>query len=318
MSNIVSMNKKKILNQGDRSRKQLEDFFAECMNDVQQGAVTQVSCMHMIAGGQLSEVYTLAVSPEVHTPEAIAKVVRGRAEGYAGGLSNQQTFLVLVFYNNQDEPGAKLSFSLTGRTDFDGATESPDARGQIAQNMRHHETVLGQAFRHQEHLNKHSLDLLTAGMQRERTLQQENDRIMSFMKQTMVEKLTLEHSKEMERMKYERDSKIIDKLVSFAPMLVNSLTNKEVFPVASTDSLIVDQIVRTIRQNPKLLEAMSSADVPAESMAMLMQRFSQVAEKQDAEERAARQIHPEVADPEAEAAGELQPDTGGERGGDNG
>jgi hypothetical protein len=96
--------------------------------------------------------------------------------------------------------------------------------------------------------------------------------------------------------------------MSFAPMLVNSLTGKEVFPVAHTDSLIVDQIVRVIRKNPEVIQGLAGADLAPEAMAMLMQRFTQVAEKQDAEEKAVRAIHPEVADPEAEAAGELQPD----------
>ena len=303
-----SSGKKLILHQGDRSKKQLEEFIFEALNDVERGPVTQVACMHMVAGGQLSEVYVLNVVPQQHDAAAIAKVIRGRAEAYAGGLSNQQTFVVLVFHNNSDEADSRMSFSLTGRSEFDGATEAPDERGQRAQNMRHHENLIGQTYRMQESLNRHSLELLAAERARVAAVQSENDRLMGFMKQVMADKIMAENNREMERLKYERDTKEREKLMSFAPMLVNSLTGKEVFPVAHTDSLIVDQIVRVIRKNPEVIQGLAGADLAPEAMAMLMQRFTQVAEKQDAEEKAVRAIHPEVADPEAEAAGELQPD----------
>lgn len=287
---------------GTTQRVTVEAWLREALSETDPGPASSVSLVHMLGGDQFNEVWSARVNPGLDIV-SFSKVFKTKADVYAQDMSGMQQFALWVFYDNENEPRARHPFKVAGRSHYDGETEAPDVKGQTAQQMRHYETAMGQIFAQQQFLMKHTTQVLEDSENRARRVMSENEQLITIMKQTMIEKLNFEHGKEMEALKYKRNSEAIAKLLAIAPVLVNQLTGKQVFPESTTDTILLKEIAKILMANPDAI-AMLTSIVPADKAGPFMARLGQIQDEMAAEARQQAALYPPSLNPEANAAGD--------------
>lgn len=293
------------------TRKTLDKWIEEALLDPdkvkkngERAKCTMFVMMHMVAQNEM-EVHRTRFNGLAIEPKNIANLFRSKAETYAQDLVGVQSFVLLAFYEESDEPQARQVFTVNGKTDFAGATESPDERGAKQQTMRHTELVFQQVYHKQQHIDNYVLRLIEHQDKRIAQLTTENMEMFDVFKQMMMEKLQLEHSKTLEIEKERRATEQQKKLLEMAPLLVNTVTGREVFPQSKTDSILLEQIAVSLK--PEHVQFLQSSGIINQELAgPLFERLGQILEQKEKEQEARAQLNPRPADPQLEAAGEVQ------------
>jgi len=314
MSNLVKR-------YGERGRKTLDSWISDALSDTDKlddkGNVRPIAGMtlvHVIGGTQHKEIHVVKFGPNKgYDPSTLATLFRGKAEAYSQDLAGVQTFQLLAFYAGGTEPEAFQPFIVAGASpDNHGlGSEAPDERGVRQQQMRWYDQVMAQTYRHQEHLNAatariielQSVMLNNMGA-RLVEVQHENVEAVGIVKDLMFEQATKQHENEMTRLEYERKTKEREQYLRMLPALVNGLTGREVFPIATQDTAIIESIAENMKEE----DIMKVAEIlPPHVSGLLFQRFSGVIEKK-MKEKELKRLEAQGrrgVNPEAEAAGDV-------------
>lgn len=264
-----ALEKRRIITTRGRSRSgemmRLEAWIQTARIDTDKdGPCTAFALVHKPSDKELHFVQ-LGGSPG-RSDEELARVFLQVAQGYADGMSGVQSFEMLAFYGSSgdrpNEPQAYQPFQLTGKTEFEGgATEAPDERGMKAQGMRHLESAMGLAFRNIETMHRASHELMRDMGIENRELRTENRSMFALMKELLVEREKLSHDYQMKQLEYSRSSEERAMWLKMAPPLVNSVMGKDVFPVSTADTALIEAAVEHL--TPEKLQMLSAVLPPA-------------------------------------------------------
>lgn len=257
----------------------LDQWIREAILDTgNKGPCTALSLVHIQAPAGEKEVHTLELGAgQQYDPLDLAKSFRGRAENHASEMMGMQTFNLLAFYNNRTEAQARRPFTVAGQMEYSGMTEPPSKEGQTMQGMRHQEAVIQMGLRHTQFLFETQAQTVTALINHNKALMGENREAFEVMKELMIQQINSNHTREMERLAYERSSAERAKWLGMAPGLVNSLLGKEIFPQSNVDSTLIESIMKSLDDESI---QMLQAKIPAPLWGALMERMTQAMRKQ--------------------------------------
>jgi hypothetical protein len=282
------------------ARQSLESWISESLTDEERSKCTALSLVHYV--GQVErEVWTTRFGGKAWTAKALADIMRKKAEAYSQDLPGVQTFCILAFYEGKEGPQARMPMSIQGEPEFNGLmTEGPHSQGLMQQMMRHNEAVIQLGFRQSVAMADSSASLITqlSGMLQKALV--ENHDAIEVIKTVILERATSEHEFKMKELKEKRDAEERRQFLKFLPALTNTIFGREVFPVATADTALVETIAEKIDE--KQLAALAAA-LPPELLGILANRFASVLkEKRLAEEDSEHALSNK--NPEDDAAGD--------------
>lgn len=296
-----------------KPRKSLDNWLNEVLDDPEQEAkASRVVLMHMI-GQQSEEHYAIKVKPGKMTPKAYADLLRDKAETYSAELPGIQTFGVWVFYGEAQNPGQKYIFLVNNSQPNPGdlATEGPHGQGLVQQAMRHTEQILQQTYAKQNALDSVMNRMVETLGTRLHESESENREMFKIMCEVIREKVMDSHTREMEIRKLQSSAVMKERLLEMAPALLNQVTGKEIFPQSTVDTTILKKIALSIE--PEALQGIigSGAIKDPALLGLLMDRFTQIQKEENERQARIAAIRPKdtalIVDPEADAAGDPQP-----------
>lgn len=287
-----------------RNRKSLETWLRETINEtVEEQPCSQVSLVHMV-GNQPKELHSVKFGGgKSHDLKDLANMLRNRAEAYSQDLPGVQTFQLLGFYGKA-EPQAFQPFTIQPMAEMNGlTTESPTETGRLQQSMRTQDALIAQVYRRQSVMDEHAMSIMSMQSRMLMEALGENRAMFSAFKEILVEQATRSHEHKMKEAAFVRASDERRKFLEYAPVLINTILGKEVFPQSKHDTVLMETIVENISDEQVQLLA---TIVKPELAGPLMERFTQIRAKKTKEEEN-RQKALEASDkanPLLEAGGE--------------
>lgn len=233
------------------AKQTLDQWIREALLDADKdGKCTAMTLVHLVAGNSEREIHTVKFGPKAWDPKHLADLFRGKAENYASDLTGIQSFCVLAFYADRNEPQARKPMMIRGDTMHDGlATEPPTKEGQIMQGMRHLEAAMQLALGQTGRLFEASAKTLQTVLEHNARLLTENRDAFDIVKEMMIKQIEGNHTHKMTEMTYQRKTEERAKMLGMAPALINSLMGREIFPQASADTALLDTLMDEVDDN---------------------------------------------------------------------
>jgi len=262
-----------------------------------------ISLVH-VTSGMKNEVYSLKIGSKQYEPKVLADMFNGTADEHAAGLSSsesgsgQESYQLVVFYDDvPDLPQCPLP--LVRRTgpmvlaDDPITTEPPTPKGELAQSMRHRDAWMEFVLQMTARTYSAQIETIASQGRELQTLRKENQETIEIAKEMILEKAADTHAHRMQELDFERKSAERQRLMAAAPPLINQLLGREVFPASHVDSQLVDGLMADLDEGTmqKLTEVLLPKLKP-ETAALLIGRFTQVVEQQNAKKRAAAAMVP--------------------------
>lgn len=282
------------------ARQTLEAWIQEALTDDQkENACTAISLMHL-KGMSETEVFTIRIGAKNWTAKDMSQTFRHKADGYSQDLPGSQTFILQAFYG-KEEPEARHPFriNVAGHDVDTLGTEGPTKMGMVQQAMRHSEnlhqmliTQTGKLLEAQRHAMQSIVDQNAA-------LMQENADSFALVKGFLADKLNAEHNGEMKRLEYSRHTQERQQLFKTLPMLLNTLTGREIIPTSTHDTELLEFLTESMTEEQ--LQKLATILTP-EQLAFLAPRMQAILESK----RVAQELaHSAVGNlnPEDDAAG---------------
>lgn len=234
------------------SRKEtLEQWIREALTDAENKEAktcTSIALMHIV-GNVDREVYTVKFGGKQWSEKELAKLFRGKAENYAADMSGVQMFVLLAFYDGRGEPQARKPFRVQPASEAETAqqmTEGPTREGLVSQMMRHNEAMAQMMFKQTSMLFA-SLNQQLEVMGRERAnYMRESADAFTIVKEMMLQRDNHQHEQRMKQLEFIRSSEERKQWLKFGPALINTLIGREVFPVASQDTALIESIAENL------------------------------------------------------------------------
>ena len=294
-------------------RQSLAAWFHEAITDVDKGPGVKILALvmtHRTSHQTEVELHKYSFGGRTLTPVELETLFMGKARSYAQDLSGVQTFNMLAFYGDPEhpelatEPGARHPFLVGPVGQGDGAngmaTEEPTPQGERAQRMRQNEMGFLQSFEHQRHVNALLLQFAQMQAGQVAALTQRCIDQSEIVHDAILREGDRRHAHEMELAKYTRSSAERDRLLRMVPPLANTLTGREIFPIATTDTALIETLIDNF--TPEIGEKLASAGLPMPLMAALMDRFAKHEKQKEEIRKAAENMLP-AADTGADDAG---------------
>lgn len=253
------------------------------------GKCIQLTLAHMVGGPhsvQRDEIHStkLNVSGKAYNAKELAHLFNTRSKTYAQDLPGTQTFLLMAFYEGSDEPQAKLPFTVEPKVNGESSlmTEPPTKEGQIQQGMRWTENILAQVYNRQARMDEHSLQIHREDRLTIANLAEENRELFSIFKEMMMKSVTDDREFQMKHAEYQRATQERKKLLDYIPPVVNTLTQREIFPQSTEDTALIEAIAEAVpTEKIQMMAAMGV--IKAEMVGPLMDRFRRYEEKKQKE-----------------------------------
>ena len=248
---------------------------------------TRISVCHMSGVGP-REIYTCTLDG-TSTPMQLANRLKYKADEFCSDIGGQQTCCLQAFFGEETEPRLMRPFSPKAKLNFgDGngiSTEGPTGAGQIQQAMRHSEATIQGGFAamaravelglKQGELMMRQVEIL---MRSNEKLLQENMDAVAVVKEATLDMSDRLHTQEMQQLEHARTSAERKKWLSMAPMLINTVLGREVFPASGADTALIEQIMDSLSNDDV---AKLSGMLSPELMGPIMNRFTQLTEKRE-------------------------------------
>lgn len=268
-----------------RKRLTLDVWIHNAMSDEKDNRKCSMIALVHTVGAQQKEIHHVKfASGKNPTPEELANIFRQRAEGYAQDLSGTQTFLLLAFYG-KSEPETSQPFTVSPIIDHQNPIPSEPAtsEGRVQQLMRQGEMLFQQVYRRQQVMDEHANNMIDRQSRMMVDLMAQNRAFFDMTKELLMEKALDTHKHRMDELGYSRASEERKKWISYIPMLINTLTGKDIFPQSTADTVLLEQIVENVDENAI---AMLSHVLKPELVGPVMERFTQIQQKKRLEKEA--------------------------------
>lgn len=283
-----------------RRTRNMETWITEVLADKEKGECCAITLVHVHGVGTQKEIYSKKVAPQMNLKDLV-ELFYNKADDYAQAApGTNQTFALLAFYEGKTEPEGYYPFirsvSLEG-AGYIGATEPPTPQGEKQQSMRHLESQMQLVMRQSMALFDAQNRFMQIMSETQARLMQENADAYQVVRDVMMQKITDDRKFLTEMQDKSQKAKERQMLLQYLPLLVNTLTGKEVFPQSNADTLLIEGIAENIDEKAiaKLLEA---DIIPPKLMGPLMDRVSKIMEKKEKEKQAIKELP--KASPEAE------------------
>ena len=283
-------------------RKSLAKWIDEALTDTDKdGPITAIALVHML-GQQRQELHMVKLGSTSNTSgEALEKLLKGKAEAYAQDLDGVQTFALLAFYGKSNTEQAIMPFKVLPQVNPETAglaTEPPTPEGRMQQRMRWDDALQMQVYRRQQVMDDHSIrvmermdSMLGRAQSMNESLMRENMEAFTIIKEMLNERALGQHNRQMEQLQFQRATEERQKLLKFAPVLINTILGKEIFPQSTADTALIESIAENL--DDKMISKLAEMELPQEVMGPLAARVMKAMEdkeKREAEARKAKEL----------------------------
>lgn len=277
-------------------RKTIEAWIKEAINDPDKDeSISRLVLFHM-TGPVRNELHTRKVKGQLDVPETAA-MFRGKAEAHAQDIAGAQTYEIGAFYGT-NEPEAFYRLVVNGLAAYEGGqTEAPTPQGMTQQNMRFYESIFQLNYRQSLLMAEAQHRFIERMAAREERLIKEADDAREIVLQVVEQRNTANNDHEMKLAAYNRQTDMTNKMLSFGPALVNTMSGKEVFPQSTADTMLIEKLAEEVK--PEHM-AMLQHVLPPELAGLLAQRFSKALDDREKVEVAKAKL------PISDAARELE------------
>lgn len=271
-------------------QKSLEKWIEGILNEkIENRPLTAISIVHLQGGTVEKEIHSMKLTDGTdYNPKSLATTFQGRIETDSQNLIGVQQYVIYGFYGEKSQWQSRFPYTIEGEGGgkFNGLnTESPDARGMTQQGMRLTEAIVKGTFGTMANMQHFQHQFMSELATENRQLRQENRDAFNIIKEVMLEQTKLNHEQRMKEMEMQASLEMKRMLYKAAPVLVNQITGKEVFPQSTEDTALIEMLAEKI--DPETLPAMlQMLGVPAAAQGALMARMTRyLQEKRETEER---------------------------------
>lgn len=270
-------------------RQSLDSWIQEAMTDDEKGSIAALVLVHS-AGSEREVDAVRFTGSKAWKPTELALRFRSKAESYCQDMPGTQSFQLLAYYKGPDDqpradPEARHPFTLMGADGVDqGITDAPTDKGVIQQTMRHLEVMFIEQSRMTRAMFDRNIDLNQQMILQQQGTQKELNEAYKVLRDLYLQSRGAEHQMQLEQEKAQRETSLLNALLSYAPALLNTVTGKEVFPQSTADSALIEGIVKNLK--PEHIDALATI-IPPESFGLLMARFEQSVDKRITAEQSA-------------------------------
>jgi hypothetical protein len=285
----------------------LDQWITEAHSDTEDkdGELTMLSLVH-VKGISEQEIHTTRLNTgKKWTVKELATLFQKKAEQYAEQLNGVQTFYLLAFYAGRTEPQARKPFRVNSSVDLvesGGSTEGPTGTGLTQQAMRHMEAVFQLSIRQQAQAfsaQEKALEMLSTTNYK---LMKEVGDSQEIIMKLVLERADKTHEHRMEELRFSRGSEERHKLLGQIPPLVNTIMGREVFPLPTEDTSLMNLIAEEMDID-RINKLMTSGLFSPKLMALLAARMERYLNRENEKDtRIIQQNH--GVDPEKEIVGE--------------
>jgi len=289
-------------------RQTLEGWIEQAFSDATDigKPLTGLSLVHCTGFANEKEIHSArGIGSKQFAAKQWADLFMGRAQSYSQDIEGKQTFKLLAFYGDSNESQGEHPFTIAGETgeySNDVTSEKPDKQGILGQHMNFTTQMFTAVNKRQAEIDTVHKGMLGMLAEENTKLRIENLDALRIIKDLMLQRTQEEHKMKMEALTFERQSQERTQWLRLLPAITNSLTGREVFPVASSDTAIIEMVAENIKQEDlmKLMEI-----VPPQLQGILAQRFTQLLKEKEAIKKEAETAIVKVsATPEDNAAGD--------------
>lgn len=286
------------------ARKSLAKIIDEALVDPEKdGRISAISLVHMV-GQQRQEVYTIKIGATSNLDgAALEKLLKGKAETHAQDMDTVQSFCLLFFYGGKNtEQGIQLFKVLpTVNPETAGlSTEAPTAEGRMQQKMRWDDALQMQVYRRQQTMDDHSIRMLEQQdkmlMRSQSMLEKvmaDNMEAFTIVKELLNERAMGQHNHAMEQAKFHRETEERQKLLKFAPVLINTILGKEIFPQSVADTALIETLAENVDEN--MIAKLAEVGIPQELMGPLAARVMKAMDDKEKRDTAAKKVLPQYS-----------------------
>ncbi len=286
-------------------RKSLAKWIDEALVDKEKDApCSALSLVHMV-GQTRQEIHSIKIAPTgSYDGKTLEGVFRGKAEAYSQDLQTVQMFALLAFYGkNTEESVQPFSCMPAHNPETMGlSTEAPTVEGRTQQAMRWADAQQTQVYRRQQTMDDFSIRMLEQqgrmvdrqGQMLERVMH-DNMEAFTIVKDLLMQLSDKREGAAMARAEYERSTQERQKLMDVAPLLINQITGREVFPQSKEDTILVETLAQHV--TPEHVEMLAALGLPPELLGPLASRFKRAIEEREAKAAAANKVLPAYRGP---------------------
>jgi hypothetical protein len=305
-------------------RQSLEAWIRDARNDSEKETPCSAMALLHMRGMREEPIWDTKFKKggKVWSDKELAEVFQNKAETTVQDLPGSHTFNIHVFYEGNSDPLAKRIIMVHIADEAGGlSTENPTPVGALQQTMRQKEDMF-KAMMHQTlQLSRQSAEMVNAmgsmfvqmgrAAAEERNasaaVMRENRESFEIIREMMMKQINENRDHEMKTLEYQRSTEERRKLLGYAPVLVNTLTGREIFPQGTADTVLIEQIASAFDSmgEDQLMGLANS--IPPELFGPLMARFTKWKKDKEADDARRRALTPPIRDPAAEAAGDVQP-----------
>lgn len=276
------------------ARKTLEDWIHEAITDSDKAKpCSAIGLLHETPSGP-KEVHTKRFGKGDNSPSNLAALFNGKAQSYAEALPGVQTFWLYAFYGKNEEE-ARHPFVINGVQEYGGlATEPPTSVGRQSQDMRHTEAMVQMSYRAISEANATVMRAAESAIRRSEVqdatilrLTEENNRAIEYVLNQRFEAMQQEAGRDLERMRYERETGEREKFFRMIPALANTILGADVFPQSSQDTALIEAAFDNLSEDQV---KMLAGGLPQEVGGMLLARFGEGLKRKRLAKEAAHQV----------------------------
>jgi hypothetical protein len=294
------------------ARKSLAKWIDEAMSDSEkESQISAIALVHMVAQ-QRQELHTVKMTASHnYTGDTLEALFRGKANAYAQDMDTVQSFALLAFYGKNTEE-AIMPFKVLPEinpTTAGLSTEAPTAEGRMQQKMRWDDALQMQVYRRQQTMDDHSVrmleqqdKMLMRSQAMVERLQHENMDAFVLVKDLLAAQANNAHTLRMQELTYQRSTVEREKLLKFAPVLINTILGKEIFPQSTADTALIETIAENLE--PEHIAKLAEIGLPQELMGPLSARVMKAMDDKEKREAAAsKQLAPYKGSAEEDIGG---------------
>lgn len=276
------------------SKQSVHEWILECFNDkTKKEEPSRFILLHLQNGMKKVELDSVHFGTDTkYDLKELANRFRGKADAYASELNGLQRFVLLGFWGESNEPGARKIFSIAGQNDLgeDGVleTEGPTTNGMASQCMRHNEALMKITLSHQRDLFQMQGETLDRLRSMNNKLSSENQDLFTLVREMLMKQVEMQHESRMKEIEAQGKRDMRELFMTAVPSLINSITGKEVFTEAKEDTALIESLIKKL--TPEKFEQMAQI-LPPELLGPFSTRVQRsLAKRQELERDGQRRI----------------------------
>lgn len=227
------------------NRKKLIQFLnRNVLVETDDGPCRSIVLRHLIATEKTSNVDEWSASVHSKDIEQLADLIIEKADEDAEGLGGMQQYVVRVFHgdNKKPSPPRLAARVLTQKDDDDdeGSSEPANAKGQLAQQMRHNEAMMRMTVGTTNEMLRAQGRLLEMVMARLEVVEKGRTELLTLSEDLLSHRHERELDLAARAAKEKRTDDALGKVMMLAPAIVNKMAGQRLLP--ETISPEMDQI----------------------------------------------------------------------------